>query len=152
MLRALGLLKLKKIRPVDAAAKKGGIFKTKAIRYLKCGFPWASKNQIETCAFFRLPGKNREWSASPGASQQGNSSNGPRSPRLPHPHPTPAPEQEEEADCVLRTAQLVAITHTIKSQRGGQLCPPAAPVWSPCQSWRPNQFQLGPGTVGPAAS
>lgn len=70
-----------------------------------------------------------------------------KSPRLPpplpylppphsHTHPTPAraPEQEEEALCVLRATQLVAITHTIKSQRGGQPCPPAAPVWSPCQS------------------
>lgn len=29
-----------------------------------------------------------------------------------------------------RATQLVAIIHTIKSQRGGQPCPPAAPVWS----------------------
>lgn len=38
------------------------------------------------------------------------------------------------------------MTHTIKTQRGGQPCPPAAPVWSPCGSGRSNQFQLGSGT------
>lgn len=36
-----------------------------AIGYLRPGFPWPSKNGVETYAFSHLPGKNREWGACP---------------------------------------------------------------------------------------
>ena len=64
----------------------------------------------------------------------------------------PPPQSEGKRPIAFpRAAQLVAITHTIKSQRGGQPCPAAAPVWSPCRSWQSNQFQLGSGTARRAA-
>lgn len=90
------------------------------------------------------------WSA--GLSSQGNPDRTLRSPGRPHPHPLPPPSSGRKRPTAFpRAAQLVAITHTIKSQRGGQPCPPAAPVWSPRRSWRSNQFQLGSGPARRAA-
>lgn len=142
-LRVLGLLELKKFRPKDAPVEMREFFKMKVIEHLRLGFLLRTDFKLPSPS--HLPEKDGVWSLVPMPEKEETLGMPPGASDFPHPHSPPAPELEEEADGVLRAAQLVAITHTIKSQRGGQPCPPAAPVWSLCQSWGLTSSSLAQG-------